>query len=92
MSYTTSEDAAASIEGSANSLRGMIWRCAFEFNLHGITCDEIEEQLGMRHQTASARIRELELSSDLIKTDRKRPTRSGRGAFVYIAHRRKAAA
>lgn len=48
----------------------------------GYTCDEIEQAFGLRHQTASARLRELELSGHLRKTDQRR-TRSGRMARVY---------
>jgi hypothetical protein len=48
----------------------------------GATCDEIELMTGMRHQTASARIRELYLK-DRIKTVGKRQTRSGRMALIW---------
>lgn len=50
---------------------------------NGIICDEIEVALGLSHQTASARIRELEMSGWLTKTDERRHTRSKRGAFIY---------
>ncbi|MCK1671065.1 hypothetical protein [Bradyrhizobium sp. 150] len=83
----TSEAAAASMDRSAGTLRAMIWKRAFEAGQSGVTCDEIEVHFDMRHQTASARIRELDLSGDLIKTERKRQTRSGRLALVYIANR-----
>jgi predicted Rossmann fold nucleotide-binding protein DprA/Smf involved in DNA uptake len=53
----------------------------------GATCDEIEVALGMRHQTASARLRELELAGRIEKTSYRRPTRSGRGAQVYLLPR-----
>ena len=59
----------------------------------GMTCDEVEEVLGMKHQTASARIRDLKTCQPpLIKhklkgdgsPDRRR-TRSGRTAWVYLS-------
>lgn len=50
----------------------------------GATDDEIEIALGLLHQTASARRRELELKGIVERTGRRRPTRSGRSAGVYI--------
>jgi predicted ArsR family transcriptional regulator len=49
----------------------------------GRTCDEIEELLGLRHQTASARLRELQLGGWIQASNHKRLTRSGRQARVY---------
>lgn len=49
----------------------------------GATDDEVEVALGMLHQTASARRRELELMGEVVKTDRERPTRTGTAAAVY---------
>jgi len=56
---------------------------------NGATCDEIEQDLSMLHQTASARCRELVQMGQLEKrTDpltgkgNQRPTRSGRAASV----------
>ena len=86
----TSAEAAESIVGSASTLRAKIWRRAFVLGDKGITSDEIERFFDMRHQTASARICELHLSGDLLRTSNKRKTRSGRNAFVYIANRRSA--
>lgn len=50
---------------------------------HGATCDECEKALGMSHQTASARLRDLEKAGMVCKTEQRRRTRSGRSAFVY---------
>lgn len=84
----TSEDAATSMRASAGSLRAMIWQHAYQIGTFGVTCDEIEVYFNIRHQTASARIRELDLSGDLVKTGRRRLTISGRHAFVYVAVRK----
>ena len=51
----------------------------------GLTCDEVEQQLGMRHQTAAARCWELEGNLLLEKSDQRRVTRSGRTARLYVA-------
>jgi len=59
----------------------------FETKPDGLTCDEIEVVLGFRHQTASARIRELVLTGFLLDTGRRRHTRSGRPARVYAVVR-----
>lgn len=50
----------------------------------GATDDEIEQGLGMLHQTASARRRGLVLKGLVIESGRMRPTRSGRDAIVWI--------
>ena len=46
-------------------------------------CDEVEFALDMPHQTASARINGLAEKKLLVRTSRRRKTRSGRDAFVY---------
>lgn len=51
----------------------------------GATCWETECKLRMRHQTASARIRELVIDGRLAPSGRVRPTGSGRNATVWIA-------
>jgi hypothetical protein len=50
----------------------------------GATCDEVEQALEGRHQTISARIRELVLMHFIIDSKVRRLTRSGRLARVYI--------
>ncbi len=56
-------------------------------SLYGATCDEIEDSLGIRHQTASARMKNLKDSGDIVRhPDRlQRPTRSGSKAGVWVA-------
>jgi predicted transcriptional regulator len=49
----------------------------------GATCDEVEEALGLRHQTASARINELAHRFQRIAPHGTRATRSGRKATVW---------
>lgn len=78
----TSKAAAKSVSHTAaSSLRS---KClSFIKSMGGATCDEIEVAFRMRHQTASARIREL-AQRDLIKDSGfNRLTRSGRSATVW---------
>jgi hypothetical protein len=52
---------------------------------YGATCDEVQIQLGMIPQTASARFRELAMKNLIVRTDRERMTRNGKAASVYVA-------
>lgn len=47
------------------------------------TCDELEQSLNLKHQTASARITELLSQKQIVPTGQTRPTRSGRAARTY---------
>jgi hypothetical protein len=51
----------------------------------GVTCDEVEQALNMRHQTASAAIWRLCKGGRLNGSENRRPTRSGRLATVWRA-------
>jgi len=79
----TSEEAADSIASDASRLRGAVRTYILKGGEKGRTCDEVEVGLGMRHQTASARIRELFLMDRINKRGDKRKTRSGRQAWVW---------
>ena len=61
-----------------------IERAVMRRDHHGLTCDEAERMLSMRHQTCSARFTELVKERRLIRLDDRRPTRSGRPARVHI--------
>jgi predicted transcriptional regulator len=76
----TSLDAYESVQPYSPSLREMIYE---EITLENATCDEIEELFNLRHQTASARIRELVQMGLIYDTGARRKTRSGRAARVY---------
>lgn len=77
----TSKAAAESIQPTAAGLRARILGI-IAGSREGMTCDEVEETTGLKHQTASARIRELALLG-VIQSNGKRPTRSGRNAVVW---------
>lgn len=76
----TSESASEAIASTAATLRGKILRVLAE---KPSTCDEVEVALNMRHQTASARIRELFIMGRIVNTNTTRRTRSKRKAIVW---------
>ena len=88
----TSLDAAVSIQHKVPKLQRQVLDC-IAASPAGHTCDEVECILGLAHQTCSARFRELAtcqppLIEKLLLEDgsyARRKTRSGRGAYVYIA-------
>ena len=84
-SSETSKDAAKSIEEKAPTLRQQVHKLLKARGLFGATDAEIEASLGMRHQTASARRRELVLKGLAKDSGAKRLTESGRKATVWIA-------
>lgn len=50
----------------------------------GATCDEVEEALGIKHQTASARINDLRALNRVRDSGGSRETRSGSSAIVWL--------
>lgn len=80
----TSHDAAESIESKAQALRSKIYKIIKEQQPPGVTCWEIERHMGLRHQTASARIRELVLKGKLRDSGFRRKTDTRRDAVVWI--------
>lgn len=87
----SSEEAAASVKESAASIRNKIWRYVAD-SPGGKTCDELEAELYLSHQTASARCTELKslgrfapLKDEITGEKIRRKTRSGRNADVHIS-------
>jgi len=80
----TSYGAAEGIRGDAAALRRRIFEEIQRRGYMGLTCDEAEVVFDMRHQTASARIRELVLKDLAFDSNRRRTTRSGRSAIVWV--------
>lgn len=85
----TSRAAAASVEPDARTLRGIILAFIRGRGDFGATCDEIEVELGLRHQTASARVFELREAKYIGDFASRRKTRSGRAAVAWKAVRGK---
>ena len=81
-SSDTSREAAVSMSHVAHALRTKAYN--YIVSHEGATCDEIENALNMRHQTASARVRELVLLGVIVNSGQRRKTRSGRSASVWI--------
>jgi len=80
----TSRAAAESVKHSAASMRSQILQLLRTRADLGLTCDDVEVYRGYRHQTASARIRELSLSGHIRNSGKTRKTRSGREAIVWV--------
>jgi len=80
----TSFNAAASVEELTGRLRRQVYSAIDKYGDRGLTCDEVEVALGLRHQTASARINELSNRAFIIDSGRRRKTRSGRDAVVWV--------
>lgn len=80
----TSKAAAESVEPTLSDTEHKVLGVFVERHFVGATDDEIEVELNMRHQTASARRRGLEEKGLVMKTDDTRLTRSGRKARVYL--------
>ena len=86
----TSKDAAESVRKELGAMCRQV-RSAIADSTNGLTCCEVEELLDMKHQTASARLRDLQKAGFVEwKTDPKtgkhfkRKTSSGRYGKVYF--------
>jgi predicted transcriptional regulator len=78
---TTSKRAAEKQGLKVQSVREKVFECVRDHG--GLTCDEVEATLGLLHQTAAARLRDLELAGRLVKSQTERKTRSDCNARVY---------
>lgn len=81
-SMNTSSEALKSMKAVIPSKRYAVYEY-IKGGSHGATCDEVENALELKHQTASARIREL-AQMGLIAPRGVRKTRSGRNATVWV--------
>ena len=80
----TSYEAAESMEDSVATLRDRVLDLLRAYT-DGLTTDEIEQRLGLNHQTASPRVWELHKRGLIGDSGKRRKTRSGRQARVYRA-------
>lgn len=81
----TSADAARSMVNDAPRLRELVLFTVRAAGDRGLTCDEIELHLDMRHQTISARVHELRNGEWIRDSGQRRLTRSNRKAIVWVA-------
>jgi len=81
----TSREAAESMRDSAPSYEALVLNYIRETESYGATADECLHALGLTHQNGSARVSTLAKKQLIIRTNRKRMTRSGRRAYVYVA-------
>jgi predicted transcriptional regulator len=81
----TSHHAAASLTNVGAIARKVFDEIAlvFEESGTGLTSDQVEQILGGRHQTISARVNELRERGWITDSGLRRPTRSGRKAIVW---------
>ena len=77
----TSKEAAKSINSKAGTMRDTILS---NINSSGITIDEAAVLLDCQTGTASARMRELELKDNIVKSDNTRLTRAHKKARIYF--------
>lgn len=85
----TSREAALAIAPRAGTLRGLVLGFIAGRGERGATDAEVEEALGLRHQTASARRRELVIGGFVSASGRKRKTQSGCSATVWVLAKEK---
>lgn len=83
----TSGIAADSVKKSAVSMEEQVLRFIQGRGFTGATDDEVEVALGLRHQTASARRRGLVVQGLVKASRRRRKTRTGRPATVWVSVR-----
>lgn len=81
----TSKAAATSIEPVAGTVRAVVLAYIRGRGEYGATCEEIECGAQLKHQTASARVRELAQAGLIADSNTMRTTSSGRFAVVWRA-------
>lgn len=81
----TSKAAAKSIEPTSGTMRAIVLAFIRGRGASGATCEEIEINMGMKHQTASARVRELAQAGLIRDSGERRNTSSGRPATMWRA-------
>lgn len=81
----TSFEAAVSIRPHLQELEARVLNFIQSRGDFGATCDEAEVRLKLSHQSTSARVRGLFLKGEIQDSKRRRLTRSGRKAIVWLA-------
>ena len=71
--------------GKTGTQRRLIYDLALTLGDHGVTDDEVEQRLGLLHQSASAARNSLMKDGWLIDSGARRKTRSREDAIVWVA-------
>jgi len=79
------EDVSDGAAEDASTLKGRIFDCIRKRGQQGATDDEVQVALNMRAQTESPRRRELCMRGRVVNSGRRRKTRAGRSATVWVA-------
>jgi len=80
----TSLAAAESMRGRARTDENRV-RSAFQaYGPDGLTADEVQDLLSLSHQNGSARVSTLARRGEIVDSGRRRKTRTGRTARVYV--------
>lgn len=82
--YDTRREAKRAIEPRSSKLQDAVLGAIRAAGPRGATDDELEVALDLRHQTLSARRRELVQSERIVDSGETRKTRSGRSAVVWV--------
>ncbi|MBD3262492.1 MAG: hypothetical protein GF334_12640, partial [Candidatus Altiarchaeales archaeon] len=80
----TSKKAAKSMEEAAPSLRQKVYNYLVALGTKGATDDELEQLTELKHQTVSARRRELVIDGYVRDSGETRASRSGRQATIWV--------
>ena len=81
----TSNEAAVRIEPAAGTLRALVLDFLIAQSAHGATDEEMQTACKINANTQRPRRQELERGGWIRRTDRTRPTASGRDAVIYVA-------
>jgi predicted ArsR family transcriptional regulator len=79
----TSRDAAESMRPHVSHIEERLMKFITYYG--SATCDEVEVNMTITHQTASARLKGLADKGLIKDSGARRPTRRGRAARVYVA-------
>ena len=82
MIQQTSRDAYESVNRADDTLYDRVLNCIYDNG--SMTCDEVEVEIGGRHQSVSSRIRKGVQDGYLVNSGAKRKTRTGRKAIVWM--------
>lgn len=84
---STSERTSEDTKSHVSAIRGQIFGYIDLFGIAGVTLQEIEEELGIEHQSVIERVRELVESGHIIANGKTRTAHSGHTSGIYVVNR-----